>query len=164
MPQMAPHSLDNGSQVVSQVHRTYKSRLTFAGRYCRMGANHKATALGVQGRGRCRADTEGASRRDRLIVATKLSGHRTLYLGTLENPRARPRVGEPWQVLDQLRQLLGQRIGYRRGNPSGHAGGISQVVDRGRTAIQVCASFLWQIGPWFLWWRNDRLGESERST
>ncbi len=40
----------------------------------------------MQGRDRCRADTEGASRSDRLIAAAKLSGHRTLYLGTLENP------------------------------------------------------------------------------
>ena len=45
----------------------------------------------MQGRDRFRADTEGASCGDRLIAATKLSGHRTLYLGTLENPTGNPR-------------------------------------------------------------------------
>jgi hypothetical protein len=51
-----------------------------------MKANHTSTALGCRGETASTAGTEGASRRDRLTAPTKLSGHRTLYLGTLENP------------------------------------------------------------------------------
>jgi len=58
----------------------------------------------VQGRGRYRADTEGANRRDRLIAAMKLSGHRTLYLGTLENPAGLP---ESRQTRDRLTDASG---------------------------------------------------------
>ncbi len=48
------------------------------------------------------ADTEGASRCERLIAAAKLSGHRTPCLGTLENAGSRygcagrsPQTSEP---------------------------------------------------------------------